>query len=397
MQRPRTVDVVVTLGFVLVLCSAGVIQTFVELCRGQRLQALDIFRQKPLAANVRAYEKNLEDFSWVSQQLRPRMQYLQYVLLNDAGEKALPGLDGWMFYRPGVEYLIVGGRVPVKTQIGRDPLEAIVAFRDELALRDIRLLVVPAPNKESVYPEKLTSRAANLGGIRSGQTSDLFDRLALAGVETVDLFAEFAQAKQWQTNPAVVPLYLVQDSHWSPAGVAVAARVVADRLMNRGWIGLGSVSYDTKLVPVQRVGDVLRMLQVPRIEQTAIPESISCMQVIYPDNGRPYQDDPESEILVIGDSFLRIYETDEPGSAGLIANLAKELKRPLTSLVSDGGASTLVRQELFRRPALLKNKKVVIWEFVERDIAFGAEGWQIIPLPSVPSGTAEKSPGTKGR
>ncbi len=396
MRRPRIVDVVVTVGFVLALCSAGAIQTFIELCRGQRLQALDIFRQKPSAANVRAYEKNLEDFSWVSQKLRHRMQYLQYVMLNDAGEKALPGLDGWMFYKPGVEYLVAGGRAITKAKVGPDPLAAIAEFQDELALRGIRLLVVPVPNKESVYPEKLTSRAANLHGIRSGQTSDLLDRLSLAGVETVDLFAEFAQAKQRQTNPADGPLYLVQDSHWSPSGVAVAARAVVSRLLNRGWIGLGSVSYDTKLAPVQRIGDVLRMLQVPEIEQTASPESISCLQVIHPDSGMPYRDDPESEILVIGDSFLRIYETDEPESAGLIAHLAKELKRPLTSLVSDGGASTLVRQELYRRPALLKNKRVVIWEFVERDIEFGAEGWQIIPLPPVPSGTVEKSSGENG-
>ena len=396
MQRPRTVDVVVAVGFVLAVCSAGVIQTLVELRRGQRLQALDIFRQRPSAAKVRAYEKNLEDFSWIAQKLRPRMQYLQYVLLNDAGEKGLSGIDGWMFYKPGVEYLIAEGRASANAIVSRDPLAAITAFRDELALRGIRLLVIPAPNKESVYPEKLTFRAANLGGIRSEPTSDLFERLALAGVETVDLFTEFAQAKQRQTNLPDGPLYLVQDSHWSPAGVAVAAQAVAARLRDRGWISPGSVSYDTKLVPVQRIGDVLRMLQVPEIEQTAIPESISCLQVIHPDSGRLYRDDPDSEVLVIGDSFLRIYETDEPGSAGLIAHLAKELKRPLTSLVSDGGASTLVRQELYRRPTLLKNKKVVIWEFVERDIEFGAEGWQIIPLPPAPSGTVEKSPGTKG-
>jgi hypothetical protein len=24
---------------------------------------------------------------------------------------------------------------------------------------------------------------------------------------------------------------------------------------------------------------------------------------------------------------------------------------------------------------------VVVWEFVERDIRFGTEGWQVIPLP----------------
>ncbi len=34
-------------------------------------------------------------------------------------------------------------------------------------------------------------------------------------------------------------------------------------------------------------------------------------------------------------------------------------------------------------PTLLENKKVVIWEFVERDIRFGTEGWQIVPLPGM--------------
>ncbi len=71
---------------------------------------------------------------------------------------------------------------------------------------------------------------------------------------------------------------------------------------------------------------------------------------------------------------------DLPGAAGLIAQLAYELKMPLTSIVNDGGASTLVRQQLARQPELLKNKKLVIWQFVERDIRFGTEGWQDIQL-----------------
>jgi hypothetical protein len=57
------------------------------------------------------------------------------------------------------------------------------------------------------------------------------------------------------------------------------------------------------------------------------------------------------------------------------------LGRPLASIVNDGGASTLVRQELHRRPALLANKKVVVWEFVERDLRLGTEGWAKVPLP----------------
>src|SRR5262249_43126246 len=99
------------------------------------------------------------------------------------------------------------------------------------------------------------------------------------------------------------------------------------------------------------------------------------------DTNALYGDDPGSPVLVLGDSFLRVFEQDNPGWAGFIAHLARELRRPLTSLVSDGGASTVVRQQLARMPRLLENKSLVIWEFVERDTRYGAEGWQIVPLP----------------
>ena len=84
---------------------------------------------------------------------------------------------------------------------------------------------------------------------------------------------------------------------------------------------------------------------------------------------------------VLGDSFLRIYERDEPKVAGFVSHLAYELQTPIASIISDGGASTLVRQELKRKSELLAGKKVVVWEFVERDIRFGLEGWEKSTAP----------------
>jgi hypothetical protein len=119
------------------------------------------------------------------------------------------------------------------------------------------------------------------------------------------------------------------------------------------------------------------------------PESTKCFQVyriILDSAGNVadrvlYKDDfRDSDILVLGDSFSRIYQTDEPRGAGWIAHLALELSRPVASLVNDGGASTLVRESLARRPHLLKGKKLVVWEIVERDFRFGAEGWKDVAL-----------------
>jgi hypothetical protein len=159
---------------------------------------------------------------------------------------------------------------------------------------------------------------------------------------------------------------------------------VARRLAASGWVSPGRTEYQQRVAPVQRLGDLLRMLQSALIEKSSVAETVPCVQVLGDEATQPYRDQADSEVLVLGDSFLRIYQQDEPGAAGFIAHLARELSQPLTSLVSDGGASTLVRQELYRRPGLLKNKRVVVWEFVERDIRLGTEGWQQVPLPGQP-------------
>jgi hypothetical protein len=128
------------------------------------------------------------------------------------------------------------------------------------------------------------------------------------------------------------------------------------------------------------------MLQSPRVGRLYPPDVIHCEQVASRATGEPYSDRDDSPILVLGDSFLRIYERDDPKSAGFISHLAHELSMPLASIVNDGGASTLVRQELASKPELLNGKKLVVWEFVERDIRFGLEGWQLVPL----AGPAER-------
>lgn len=213
------------------------------------------------------------------------------------------------------------------------------------------------------------------------QTRRLLEDLRSARVEVVDLFEIYRSAKPEARARGTAPLYLTQDSHWSPTGVEVAAKAVADRILGAGWVGRGQVLYEVKPRPVRRVGDVLRMLQIPRLEQSVVPEEIWCQQVVRQDPRQVYQDAAEAEVLVLGDSFLRIYQQDEPQSAGFVAHLARELRQPVTSIINDGGASTLVRQELYRRPKFLAHKKLVLWEFVERDIRFGTEGWQVVPLP----------------
>jgi hypothetical protein len=369
MDRARLPQFALAAMLLLIIFGVGLIQAVSEVAGRSQPQLLDILRQAPTASALRTYEHELEQNSWCGQRIRRMTQYAQFMALGDLGPKALRGRDGWLFYRPGLQYLLSPcGEVA-------DAASAIVEFRDALAARGIKLLMIPAPEKPSVYPARLTSLAQVSSTPLNTHTTRLMEQLRGRGVECVDLFAAFAAAA------AREKLYLEQDSHWTPIGMKIAAETTAARLIELGWLEKGKMNYLARPVQVSRHGDVLQMVQNPAIAALFEPETIACEQ-IFDESGAPLEGTADSEVLVLGDSFLRIYERDEPRSAGFVSHLARELHMPIASIINDGGASTLVRQELYRKPELLKGKKVVVWEFVERDIRFGTEGWQHVPLPA---------------
>jgi len=380
--KERGHEVLLVACFLAAIYGVGVVQAVREVREGERPQVLDLFSSAPAVAHLRGFEHELERVSWFAQALRPWMQWVRYVALADTGAKALVGRHGWWFYRPGVRYLVESCRRGGTERTGHEAaVSAIVAFRDQLATRGIRLLVVPVPGKASVYPDMLSARAAPADPRVHAHTQELIASLRTAGVEVVDLFAAFADARAREAHTGGAQLYLPRDTHWTPRGLRLAAATVARQIRDLGWAQPGTVAYDVEPVVAKRLGDVVRMLKTPRIERRFGHDEIRCERVVRRDTGIRYQDDPAAPVLVLGDSFLRIYERDEPGAAGFIAHLARALGQPLASIVNDGGASTLVRQELARKPALLNGERLVVWEFVERDIRFGMEGWQNVPLP----------------
>ncbi len=199
-------------------------------------------------------------------QLRPWMQYLQWRFLADAGEKAVVGRHGWLFYRPSVRYAIER-QTGAPESDSADPLPAIRSFRDQLQAQGIRLLVVPVPNKESVYPGMLAKRAEDAGVVVCEQTRRLLDQLEQCGIEHVDLFEVFRRAKQEESRSDPRRLYLAQDSHWSPEGARVAAVAVARRVLDGGTVDRGDRAYVERSVTVRRHGDLVEMLRVPQIER----------------------------------------------------------------------------------------------------------------------------------
>jgi len=338
-------------------------------------------------------------------------------------EEAKPE-DKWLFYRQDVEFLVQPSPLDVRSAKLDNPVKAIERFRDQLKAKGVELLVVITPGKPSIYTERLTGRDENVAGLQS-HGKKILDSLTRAGFNTVDLYTPLLAAKSRDSVEGA--LYLNDDTHWTPRGAELAAGEIAKKvreMVDAGTVkfrGKDDVRYLASDSVADRMGDVgemsgLNKFGVFKVQQVTghvvmqqnikkrtekLPVDSTCVEaakntckkndscftalsalcerdtVLYDTTVTPFKDDfRKSEILILGDSFSRIYQTDSPVNAGWIAHFAKNMNARVASIVSDGGASTLVREKLARKASVLKGKKLLIWEFVERDLRFGAEGWK---------------------
>jgi alginate O-acetyltransferase complex protein AlgJ len=113
---------------------------------------------------------------------------------------------------------------------------------------------------------------------------------------------------------------------------------------------------------------------------------------------RPWRSDPDAQVLLLGDSFANIYSVDRLGwgaGAGLAEQLSYYLQQPVDKIALDAGGSHASRQALARELEAgndrLAGKKVLVYQFAVRELAFG--DWKLIPpLRKKRHGSAAVSP-----
>lgn len=299
-----------------------------------------------------------------------------------AGSKALAGSDGFLFFNRSLAYLLGGDLAKQKKD--RNPLPAITAFRKLLAKHGVDLLFVPVPTKAEVFPDKAAARpgTAELGKSK-GVVANPFERkflldLAAAGVETVDLLPALLATRSDEHAPA----YQAQDTHWTTRGLELAAKLVAERIRRYPWykdLAAHRRTYSQRDASFTRHGDLHSRL--PENERAGYqPETLVGHQVLDA-AGNPYDDDADSPVVLLGDSFTGVYELMDCEHAGVSAHLAKEIGYPLDLVMSYGGGPN-VRQKLLRRgEAALETKKLVIWMMTARDLYDFEDGWEPLAKP----------------
>ena len=371
---PRTGKLAFIGGFLLLIFAMPVFQTVWELGRGESVQVLDVLDASPTAEGLAAFERAVEDKSVVALAVRERWHWLSLVALRAGNQKAVVARDNTVFYRPSLDAALAPGFMGEPDAEGH-PVRAIIAFRDCLRAQGVELVLLIAPGKGTIYPEWLTRRYRPEDGPPSNQDMSAFlDTMDRAGIVSV-----YPTEALWRARDAG-PMYLRDDTHWTPEGMAIAADELAAAL---GDVVEGPGGLTARPVTVSRHGDLYDMLGLPGYLPEPMPvETVTTLQVLDA-QGRPLEPDAQSPVVLLGDSFTNIYSIANMGwgdHAGLGEQLALRLGRPVDIIALNDGGVNVARANLARRPDPLAGKRVVVWQFAARDLVVKSGEWQVIEI-----------------
>jgi hypothetical protein len=332
-----------------------------------------------------AFELALDDESVIGRTLRQPAQVLMTGVLGAGNERAYPGRDGWLLYRPDVEYVTGPGfldpaqlrrRVAAAAEWDAppqpDPRPALVRFHQDLQARGITLIVMPTPVKPGVHPEALSARVdPDAGVLQNRSYGALVEALRRDGVLVFDPSDVFASS----TGD---PQYLLTDTHWRPETMEAVAERLRTFISNHVELpDADRTGYRVERLAVSNLGDTTRMLDLPERSTLYPPEEVWLHRVLLAD-GSPWRSTRGADVLLLGDSFSNIYSLESMGwgtSAGFAEQVSYALGRPLDRIVQNDEGAFATRAMLQADPARLQGTRVVIYQFAARELAFG--DWRV--------------------
>lgn len=247
--------------------------------------------------------------------------------------------------------------------VGQNPLKSIVRLHEQLKARGIDLIVMPIPDKMSIYPDYLSKEAPADRNVAL-PVRRLMWELVEKDIEVVDLqklYQEFRRKDEDKT-----PLYYVKDAHWRNLGAQLAAKELAGRLARYDFAAAAVRANPYVTEPHERTDGIKAdNILVVRNKQT----------------GKMYADVGDSPVILTGDSFA-LYNMNPNAMGTISAHVAANIGMPLTLLSREGlsGDVPLELAKLEKDKGYLKGRRVVIWTFCTR--MFVAAKWPMVDLPT---------------
>lgn len=297
-----------------------------------------------------------------------------------ASSLAVPGSDpAWRFLANELRHLqhgdLAAADLAKVNAEGTDPVVAITKYNDELKALGVDLLVMPVPPKAAIYPDKL---AAGVSATMVPSLGGFLKKLEAAGVQTLDLQTEYLKARAAAPDQQ---LYCATDSHWSPAGAELAAKLVAAKFASRQDL-VEHQQRDLIKLKAQHIefhGDLLTDAEKSTLPKETLPLVRSGLAA-NPDGTevRTIDSDAASPILVIGDSHCQVFRRGgamHSTCGGFIDHLNVDLSVPVEEVSAQASGGDGPRIEIARRtvkePDFWKKKKIVVWVFTARELTQG--------------------------
>jgi len=301
------------------------------------------------------------------------------------GAAVIPGADGWFFLSSDIRFLSVGqfwGADAAKVSRAHkpesaDPIPAIVDFHNELKRRGIDLLVVPVPPKAAIYPEKILPDIDLHGETAAPYLARFYDELRKREIDVVDLAPVFLQNRASEHGP----VFCKTDSHWSGFGCVLAAQVIKDKIHEK-LAGQPRKNYAAEWKEITIKADLVDLggSKTKNVE----PEKIAIRTISDKETGAATNPDPNSPLLIIGDSHTLVFHDFLAEKSGLLDQLAYEIGFAPDLIGTRGSGATSVRVSLYRRarkdPEYLAKKKMIVWCFAAREFTESDQGWDKVPV-----------------
>jgi len=336
-----------------------------------RLAAVSHF----LKTGFQGIENSLKKNSFLTKAMLPAMQTIAFRYFGLGNEKVYVARDGWLFYRPDVDYVLEGAISPVPKIA--EASKALAQLNEELESRGIRLVVLPVPVKPVVEFGELGA-TSNAHALHNASYQKFLGDLNAKGVEVFDPTNLLLNA----AHAGHRPQYLKTDTHWTPAGMGLVAEALAKAINPEA--APSSALHRSDQLEVKNTGDLAVMLQLLPAATAALTEKAYIQPVTLAD-GTSWHPDSASEVLLLGDSFTNIFSTPDLGwgqGAGLAEHLSWHLGKSVDRIAINAGGSLSLRQELARNPARLAGKKVVVYQFAVRELTSG--DWRPVTIPAIP-------------
>ncbi len=248
------------------------------------------------------WDTYLQDHFGMRETLLDINAWIRRTLKSPASGNVIVGKQGWLFFGEGLLPTLESTR-DIEQKVTRQ-VDLIDAISRRLETRGIPLLVVPTPDKHTLYPDYLP-RWFTRRPKRTAMDQLIADS-RLKGVEVVDV------AKLLDASKSQLPLFFLTDTHWTPIGAALAFNQIAQ--VSRGVLSPVKVPSDAQLTPGQP-HDLARMAgfdgapldwAIPGF-QSSYPQAVrEDLKVADSSLQQPFvlrRNGPGSKILIVGDSF----------------------------------------------------------------------------------------------